>query len=859
MANETEIGKLVLRLVAEVSDLKKGLQDSKKDVKDFTDSSKKDAQGLGGTIGDIKAAYLGYVAAIYSAWQTVKKVMDWAEIGARAQAVEESFSILTRSLQINGQALASQIREASFVFVEQTGLMVKAQRLLIEGVDPTQVVKLTEASRVAARLMGVDVEEAFNRISEAVITLRTRGLKAAFPMDVTEVTENYAKSLGTVAKYLSEAGQRQAIVNEILRQAAEKTDLLGGKLEPNLSEKIQKIKSGWGELQEVLGKQIGIQIEPVINALVDMITMIEKAQRSWQSMPEVIKIALREIAVTAAMAIPGVGPLIAQAIRASQFKAAAAAAVPEKGLAEVMAEQDAAIAAGLKAQENANKNRLINERKLQEDLTKFRLANTEQRAGAENEIIKSNLEAQKGIEVAAMKREFEDTSVLELQWDKKMAQADFDATMRNLKAKRNAEVEAAAQSGMDVLDVRKKYHTLEEAARAKLASQIAVIDANMGLTFEAMYGMTERELEDRLQRSRLLREGDYEQWRKEAKEEELHETTLQQLAAVNQIAENQYRITKEERLRSEIGINNELLAGAERRLSYLRVEDAGYAGLQKQVEDYKNKISELTFELQRQTATFGELIELGMKKYAVSLKENFIGMMENQIPNVFDTAGNSVKGFINNLVDGTMSATEALKQMADSFAKGMLNMLIDIGLLIAKMEILKALGYGEEGKEVGGIGTFNTGGGGGIFGTILSFIGGLFGQTGGLIHGPSGTDVVPVRATAGEFMHPVSAVQYYGLDIMEKLRSRSIPKDVLQSLFFGIPSHSRPSPSLGLASGGEVSSRAAPSPADKKTEITLINVIDSRDMDKWAASAAGQNAILNVLSSRMTTVKKIMR
>ena len=52
--------------------------------------------------------------------------------------------------------------------------------------------------------------------------------------------------------------------------------------------------------------------------------------------------------------------------------------------------------------------------------------------------------------MAAMKRQFEDTTVLELEWDKKMAQADFDATMKNLAAKRSAEVEAAAQSGMDV-------------------------------------------------------------------------------------------------------------------------------------------------------------------------------------------------------------------------------------------------------------------------------------------------------------------------------------------------------------------------------------------------------------------------
>lgn len=52
-------------------------------------------------------------------------------------------------------------------------------------------------------------------------------------------------------------------------------------------------------------------------------------------------------------------------------------------------------------------------------------------------------------------------------------------------------------------------------------------------------------------------------------------------------------------------------------------------------------------------------------------------------------------------------------------------------------------------------------------------------------------DNVLIRATAGEFMHPVDAVKHYGLKTMEAIRTKQIPKEALDSL-------------QGLASGGQV-------------------------------------------------------
>jgi hypothetical protein len=131
--------------------------------------------------------------------------------------------------------------------------MIKAQRALVEGLDPNQIIKIAEASRVASRLMGVTVEEAFNRVMEAVISLQTRGLKHVFPMDEELLLRRYAESIGTIPEYLTEAGKRQAIYNEIVRQTGERIKMVGD-LAPTASEKIQALHSSFSEFKQVAGE-----------------------------------------------------------------------------------------------------------------------------------------------------------------------------------------------------------------------------------------------------------------------------------------------------------------------------------------------------------------------------------------------------------------------------------------------------------------------------------------------------------------------------------------------------------------------------------------------------------------------------
>lgn len=78
---------------------------------------------------------------------------------------------------------------------------------------------------------------------------------------------------------------------------------------------------------------------------------------------------------------------------------------------------------------------------------------------------------------------------------------------------------------------------------------------------------------------------------------------------------------------------------------------------------------------------------------------------------------------------------------------------------------------------------------------------------GGLIGGASPhskADNIPINATAGEFMQPVSAVKHYGSKVMEGIKQRLFPKELFRG--FSVPALAYASPTNNLAAGGLVAS-----------------------------------------------------
>ncbi len=879
MAGEQEIGKLVLRLVAEVSELKKGLQSATDSIKRHSDEGKKAATSLTGTLGAIKTQYIATAAVVYGAYKTMMKAFEWAEIGAKAVQAEQSFRALTESYKIDGQALISEMKKVGFVFVEETDLMLKAQRLLIEGISPDEIVKLTEASRVAARLMGIDVSQAFDRISEAVITLRTRGLKAAFPMDVTEITDKYARSLGTVSKYLNEAGQRQAIVNEIVRQAKEKKILIGDLYDPSQAERLERFNSALAQLREELGKVV-LEFEKLATPVMEAFLKFNNFLKSLSLDPKKREEAKKWFDEQAKKG------------KETYDLLASHGAAYEK-------EKAARQAAGSKAGQ-------IDERKLADDLMKFRLANEEQTQAALAAIRMQSLDLQRAQAIAAHKAISSDTFLIEQEFDRKVAEEELRSSLSILGVKEKAELEAARQAGMDENAVRLKFVQERYAVIQKFITDTGKLEAKMeeirnaamrqavqkerGVTPEMEpFAPTEEEMAEQEKRTRdwfaqvevwqsdyLGQLGEVEgaydaivsAQERSIKAEQLAfqnselwaHLSIDQQKQYNDLIDARIQKMKEvsalENLRSiaawrkEIGeLTGNWMMTKEAEIEALEVEREyllATQALTPEMREYINAVYDLKIaEIEAaKSMDVLALSAIGMRKYFMQTKNELVDAFQNVLPNSMKSFWDEFENYLKSGEFNFKSFADSLRSVWANLMRKMLESLVNDFLSSAIGALGKLLGLGGGGGMMSGVNVYQGASGApgwaGFLGSILGAVGGIIGsifkptptttsqplpepqggtvytQTGGLITGPSGVDVIPVRATAGEYMQPVSAVQYYGPSVMEAIRSREIPKDRLS----GFGDYAITKPIGGFQGGGMVT--------ENSVSVGPINVKDPR-------------------------------
>lgn len=122
---------------------------------------------------------------------------------------------------------------------------------------------------------------------------------------------------------------------------------------------------------------------------------------------------------------------------------------------------------------------------------------------------------------------------------------------------------------------------------------------------------------------------------------------------------------------------------------------------------------------------------------------------------------------------------------------------------------------------------------------------------GGRIVGGSGTkDDVPIMAQGGEYMVRKAAVARYGVAFLEMINKGilNIPKHIGNVL----PQQ----PAFAFAAGGMVPK--LPASGGKERDVVIVNYYDQNELGRFLASARGQDALINVVSSRRETVKRVL-
>jgi hypothetical protein len=148
---------------------------------------------------------MGLSIAAAAVGMAINKAMDWAEIGAKALQVRESFAIVAKGAGEDQDKLLSKLKEVSVGAIGSSDLMQKAVKGMVMGLSGDQIIKLTEAARVAARVSGEDVSTAYESITDAISTNMPKALKR----------------YGLISK------EEMALVNKAMAAGVEDIDLYG--------------------------------------------------------------------------------------------------------------------------------------------------------------------------------------------------------------------------------------------------------------------------------------------------------------------------------------------------------------------------------------------------------------------------------------------------------------------------------------------------------------------------------------------------------------------------------------------------------------------------------------------------------
>ncbi len=209
----------------------------------------------------LKKHWLAVTGAMVSAWMAFQKGLDYAKMGAAAFQAEEAFKHVTRAYGEDADALLAKMKQVSNGIIDDSDLMQRAIKALQQGLSGNQIVSLLEVARSSARVAGIGVAEAFDRITEATANQMTRGLKAlGIVIDQNKAYADYAKKIGVAKEALTEMQQSQALANAAIEEGRRQMEAMGGITE-NTSEKIQRTEAQVHEIKEAIGKGLTVVVE----------------------------------------------------------------------------------------------------------------------------------------------------------------------------------------------------------------------------------------------------------------------------------------------------------------------------------------------------------------------------------------------------------------------------------------------------------------------------------------------------------------------------------------------------------------------------------------------------------------------
>ena len=200
----------------------------------------------------------GASAAVIGAWMLVNKAVALMDEGAKVDGNEIIISNHGQGSRGIGEAMLASMEKATKGTVTASELMEKAQKLMLAGYNPDQIIRFSNVVTAGAIYMGTTVTEAYDRIADSVATRMPRAM-----VQSGAITREQMQIVTAAIK----AGASQSALFElaIANLQVKTLELKGVQNEGTLA--MQRYHKEIKELQEDIGiglvKAFGMAIEAV--------------------------------------------------------------------------------------------------------------------------------------------------------------------------------------------------------------------------------------------------------------------------------------------------------------------------------------------------------------------------------------------------------------------------------------------------------------------------------------------------------------------------------------------------------------------------------------------------------------------
>jgi hypothetical protein len=258
-------------------------------IREETQKTGQESRGLGGVLASLKESWIGISIGINQALEIISKVRqagaavyDFAKEGQKVILVETAFKHMTQSVGADGDAMIERLKAITKGVMDDTDLMKNATEMMLAGVKPDQVEKLTDAMMKLAPYAGMTLPEGMQRLGTALESGNARTIRAITGyIDLNYELEVYAQRLGRTADQLTDVARVQATGEIVLGRMNQKTKDLTATHELGINTFL-RFEAAWKNMIEDMQKGVG-----PLSELVQWLTkLIEKFNEFSQKRKE---------------------------------------------------------------------------------------------------------------------------------------------------------------------------------------------------------------------------------------------------------------------------------------------------------------------------------------------------------------------------------------------------------------------------------------------------------------------------------------------------------------------------------------------------------------------------------------------